>query len=99
MCRELLTRLGVNVPAPGLAAALVALQTAPIEANDPELQSLAEECALHRWDAQNAFDEAQPVDADLACLGVDEFFEVAAVGVLQARGLRAGANAPPAPDG
>lgn len=89
MCRDLLTRLGVNVPEPGLAAALQALQTAN-PSNDPELQSLAEECALHLWDAQNAFQEAQPVEAELACLGVDEFFEIAAPGVLKARGLRAG---------
>lgn len=90
MCRDLLKSAGVDVPEPGLEAALAALPTAPIAADDPELQSLAEECALHLWDAQNAFGEAQPVDGELACLGVDEFFEVAAPGVLKTRGTRAG---------
>lgn len=90
ICRDLLNKAGVTVPETGLEVALNALQTADIAADDPELQSLAEECALHLWDAQNAFNEPQPVEAELACLGVDEFFEVAAVGVLKYRGIRAG---------
>jgi hypothetical protein len=94
-CRETLGRFGlgkfgVEVSETGLAAALDALQTAGIEATDPRLQDLAEECALHLWDAQNAFGEAQPVEAELACLGVDEYFEIAAPGVLKYRGIRAG---------
>lgn len=90
MCRDLLKSAGVDVPEPGLEAVVSALETAPVDANDPELQSLAEESALHLWDAQNAFGEPKPVNDELACLGVDEFFEVAAVGVLKSRGLRAG---------
>ena len=90
MCRDTLGKFGVEVSETGLAAALNALQTAGIEADDPRLQSLAEEGALHLWDAQNAFNEAQPVEAELACTGVDEYFEVAAPGVLQYHGIRAG---------
>jgi uncharacterized protein (TIGR03083 family) len=35
----------------------------------------AHEAAVHRWDAQRAIGEPEPVAADLAADGIDEFFE------------------------
>ncbi len=36
---------------------------------------MAQETAVHRWDAQNAIGSADPIDADLASDGVDEFLD------------------------
>ncbi|HUQ40465.1 MAG TPA: maleylpyruvate isomerase family mycothiol-dependent enzyme [Acidimicrobiales bacterium] len=36
----------------------------------------AQETAVHRWDAQRAVGQEQPIDADLAADGIDEFLEV-----------------------
>ncbi|MEC9394532.1 MAG: maleylpyruvate isomerase family mycothiol-dependent enzyme [Actinomycetota bacterium] len=38
---------------------------------------MAHETAVHRWDAENAVGEAAPLDAELACDGVDEILDVA----------------------
>jgi len=35
----------------------------------------AHEAAVHRWDAQRAIGEPEPIAADLAADGIDEFFE------------------------
>ena len=34
------------------------------------------ELSIHRWDAQNAIGSADPIDAELASDGIDEYFEV-----------------------
>jgi predicted lipid carrier protein YhbT len=38
---------------------------------------MAHENAVHRWDAENAVGEPQPIDAELAHDGVDEILDVA----------------------
>ena len=38
------------------------------------IRRMAQETAVHRWDAQNAVGTADAIDPDLACDGVDEFF-------------------------
>ena len=37
---------------------------------------MAQETAVHRWDAQRAAGDPQPIDADLAVDGVDEFLDL-----------------------
>jgi uncharacterized protein (TIGR03083 family) len=37
---------------------------------------MAQEFAVHRWDAQAGAGDAQPIDAELAADGIDEFLEV-----------------------
>jgi hypothetical protein len=37
----------------------------------------AHECAVHRWDASDAFAVTYAIEAELACDGVDEFFDAA----------------------
>jgi len=41
------------------------------------LRRMAHETAIHRWDAQNAAGDADPIDADLAVDGIAEALEVA----------------------
>lgn len=48
---------------------------------------MANESAVHRFDAQRAFGIAQPVDADLAADGLDEFLDVMMPAVKSRRGL------------
>ena len=36
---------------------------------------MAQETAVHRWDAENAVGDAQPIDPELASDGVDEFLD------------------------
>ena len=40
-------------------------------------RDIAHECAVHRWDAATAFDIDYAFEPDLACDGIDEFFEAA----------------------
>jgi len=47
----------------------------------------AHESAIHRFDAQRAFGIAQPVDADLAADGLDEFIDVLLPAIAKHRGL------------
>ena len=47
----------------------------------------AHESAVHRFDAQRAYGIAQPVDADLAADGLDEFIDVLLPAVVALRGL------------
>ena len=44
---------------------------------------MAHESAVHRYDAQRAFGVAQPVDADLAADGLDEFIDVLAPRIVE----------------
>jgi uncharacterized protein (TIGR03083 family) len=37
------------------------------------LRRMAQETAVHRWDAENATGQATPIDAELAADGIDEF--------------------------
>ena len=37
---------------------------------------MAQETAVHRWDAQSAHGQQRPIDADVAADGVDEFLDV-----------------------
>jgi uncharacterized protein (TIGR03083 family) len=37
---------------------------------------MAQETAVHSWDAQSATNKAEPIEAELACDGVDELFDV-----------------------
>jgi hypothetical protein len=53
-------------------------------------RDVALECALHRWDAATAFGVAHEIDGDLACDGIDEFFENAWPLWLDAVGRAAG---------
>jgi len=46
---------------------------------------MAQETALHRWDAQAAAGDAEPVDAALAVDGIDEYFEVFLASQLAAK--------------
>lgn len=39
---------------------------------------MAHETAAHRWDAQNAVGRAEPIDADLALDGIDEYLTIVA---------------------
>jgi uncharacterized protein (TIGR03083 family) len=39
------------------------------------LRRMAQETTIHRWDAQNAVDEGESIDADLAADGIDEYLE------------------------
>lgn len=48
---------------------------------------MAHESAVHRFDAQRAHGVAQPVDADLATDGLDEFVDVLATRVVERDGL------------
>lgn len=89
-CRDVLASIGAETEEIGLEAALKTLGASRVGANDERLRGLAEESALHLWDGQNAFDEAEPVEAELACLGVDGYFGIAAPGVLQYRKIPAG---------
>jgi uncharacterized protein (TIGR03083 family) len=41
---------------------------------------MAQETAVHRWDAENATGSAAPVDPELAADGVDEFLDIHLVG-------------------
>jgi hypothetical protein len=91
-CRDTLAEIGLTPTQPGFAGSLEALEASGIDANDPRLQGFAEECALHLWDARDAFGEAIPVDEEIALVGVDGFFEMAAPGVLKYRGIRAGSG-------
>jgi uncharacterized protein (TIGR03083 family) len=43
---------------------------------------MANETAVHRWDAQAAANDAQPIDAALAVDGIDEYFELFLAGQL-----------------
>lgn len=47
----------------------------------------AHETAMHRWDAQFAFGEPDPIDPELASDGVDEYFEVAVPRLIRREGL------------
>ena len=47
----------------------------------------AHESAVHRFDAQRAFGIAQPVDADLAADGLDEFVDVLLPAIAAHRGI------------
>lgn len=38
---------------------------------------MAHETAMHRWDAQSAIGDADPIDPELASDGIDEYFELA----------------------
>ena len=88
--RDVLNALGKKSRDSGLAAALDAIANSDVDPNDERLRGLAEESALHLWDGQNAFGEAEPVHAEIACLGVDGYFELAAPGILQYRRIPAG---------
>lgn len=48
------------------------LEEAPEPARD-----IAHECAVHRWDASAAFGVGYSIESELACDGIDEFFEAA----------------------
>lgn len=37
---------------------------------------MAQETVVHRWDAQDALGDADPIDAELACDGIDEILHV-----------------------
>jgi hypothetical protein len=89
-CRETLRTIGAKGEGVGLAPALEALSRSGVDPDDDRLRGMAEESALHLWDGQNAFEEAEPVEAGLACLGVDGYFELAAPGILQYRKIPAG---------
>ena len=39
------------------------------------IRRMAQETAVHRWDAESAAGTVQPIDAELASDGIDEFFE------------------------
>ena len=39
------------------------------------IRRMAQETTVHRWDAQNAIGDPQPIDAELASDGVDEFLD------------------------
>jgi len=41
------------------------------------LRRMAHETAIHRWDAENAAGDAEPIDADLAADGIGEALDVA----------------------
>jgi hypothetical protein len=88
MTRTFLSEAGVEPSGPGLASALDALRAGDLPHD--ELRSLALEMSIHRWDADNAFGDPAPLDPDLACDGIEEFFTVALPGLLQHRGQRAG---------
>ena len=36
---------------------------------------MSQEAAVHRWDAENALGDPQPIDAELAVIGIDEFLD------------------------
>jgi MDMPI-like protein len=70
-----------------LQQALELLELDPSPARD-----IANECAVHRWDASDAFGVEYAVESDLACDGVDEFFEAAWPIYLKYFERRAGAG-------
>lgn len=47
----------------------------------------AHETAVHRWDVQAAVGEPDPIDAELASDGIDEYFEVAVPRLVKREGL------------
>lgn len=47
----------------------------------------AHETAMHRWDVQAAVGDPDPIDAELASDGIDEYFEVAIPRLLKREGL------------
>jgi uncharacterized protein (TIGR03083 family) len=56
------------------------------------LRRMALETAVHRWDAQLAHGEPSPIEAALACDGVDETFDVLLPRRRLAQGVRQGAG-------
>lgn len=47
----------------------------------------AHETAMHRWDLQAAVGDPDPIDADLASDGIDEYFEIAVPRLIVRTGL------------
>ena len=48
-----------------------------LQQNSLSGRDVAHECAVHRWDASEAFGVAYAIEPELACDGVDEFFDAA----------------------
>ena len=48
-----------------------------LERDSAPARDVAHECAVHRWDACRAFDLEYSIEPELACDGVDEFFDAA----------------------
>jgi uncharacterized protein (TIGR03083 family) len=46
---------------------------------------MAQETAVHRWDAQAAAGDTDPIDAELAVDGIDEYFELFLAGRVEAK--------------
>lgn len=55
----------------------------------------AQETSVHRWDAQDAVGSAEPIDAELAADGVDEYFTVMLPRMLQRGAVTLADSAPP----
>jgi len=89
-----LSRSSTFAPATeGLAAVLAALAAAAVDVELDHVRGAAQECGIHRWDAEaavNGLTAAPAIDEQLACDGIDEFFESAMVGQLEWRKVRAG---------
>ena len=47
------------------------------------VRRMAQETAVHRWDAEAAAGDPSPIDAELAVDGVDEFFELFTAGAAE----------------
>jgi hypothetical protein len=58
-------------PAAALERALEVLPANALE----EAQAVAQECAIHRWDAATAFGQPYEVEPELACDSIPSFFE------------------------
>ena len=58
-------------------AAAVDRAVALLTGADQSARNVAQECAIHRWDASDAFDVEYGVDPDIACEGVTDFFLLA----------------------
>ena len=55
----------------------------PDQTADFWARRMAQETAVHRWDAQNATGEPEPIEPELACDGIDEVLDVIVPSLLR----------------